>query len=127
MANRNYNRAQNLEKEVKSLFLDVAIGATGAPTLTKAMGTASIARNSAGNYTITLQDAYVRLMSFECMNLASSAQGLNFELVAESVASAKTIQFRCLDLDGTPSPTDPANPSRLLIRIDLKNSTADRS
>lgn len=127
MANRNFNRAQNLEKEVKSLFLDVAIGAAGAPTLTKALGTTSITRNSAGLYTIVLDDKYTRLMAVEIRNLAAVAQGLNFELVSETVSTSKTIVFRCLDLDGTPTETDPANPSRLLIRIDLKNSSAGNS
>jgi len=91
------------------------------------LGTTSITRNSTGLYTIVLDDKYIRLMSVEIRNLAAVAQGLNFELVSETVSTTKTIVFRCLDLDGTPSVTDPANPSRLLIRIDLKNSSAGNS
>ena len=33
MANRNFNRLQALDKEVKFLFLTAAIGAGGDPTL----------------------------------------------------------------------------------------------
>lgn len=120
MANRNFNRKQALEKEVKSLYLKVAIGATGAPTLSSGIGVASITRTSAGLYQITLQDKYASLKSFSVRHLASSAQDLNFQLKAEDVASAKTIDFFCLT---GASATDPANPSTLHIQIDLKNTT----
>lgn len=124
MAARNFNRLQALEKEVKSLYLQVAIGASGAPTLTKGLGSASIARNSAGNYTVTLQDKYVRLMGCQVMQLNSSAEDITVQLLAESVSSAKTVQFVC-KTDATA--TDPSSGSKLFIRLDLKNSTAGNS
>lgn len=121
MANRNFNRKQALEKEVKELHADVAVGASGAPTLTKGMGIASITRNSAGLYTMVLQDNYVRLMGMEVMQVAASAQALAFQIAAEDVDGAKTIQFRCMD--SSAAATDPSNGSRLLIRLELKNSS----
>lgn len=128
MANRNFNRAQNLEKEVKSLFADVAIGASGAPTLTKGLGITSFVQNATGDYTITLDDKYVRLMNFNCTQIQGAAiQGLVFQVLAETVSSTKTVRFSCVDLDGTPSAVNPTSGSRLLINIDLKNSTADHS
>lgn len=121
MANRNYNRAQNLEKEVKTLFADVAIGATGAPTLTKGLGITSIARNGAGDYTLTLDDKYTRLMHVNVQHLAASAEDLTAQLTAEDVSGDKTISF---STKAAAVETDPSDGSRLLIRIDLKNSSS---
>lgn len=120
MASRNFNRKQALEKEVKELYLDVAIGASGAPTLTRGVGIASISRDSAGVYDITLQDAYMRLMSVQVTQLVAAAEDLNFQLEAEAVASAKTIKLRCTTDDVE---TDPSSGSRLLIQINVKNSS----
>lgn len=125
MANRNFNRAQNLEKEVKSLFVDVAIGASGAPTLTKGLGIASVARVSAGLYDITLQDKYIRLMQCSVSQLVAAAQGINPQLVSEDVDGTKVIRVRFID--SAEAETDPDSGSRLLIRIDLKNSSAGNS
>jgi hypothetical protein len=121
MANRNYNRKQALEKEVKEIYLDVAIGSSGAPTLTKGLGVASISRSSTGLYVITLQDAYMRLMAAQVSILSASAQDIAAQLQAESVASAKTITFRTQVAAATVA--DPSSGSRILIRLDLKNSS----
>lgn len=122
MANRNYNRYQALEKEVKTIFAKVAIGSTGAPTLNAAqsLGVASISRTSAGLYVLTLQDAYMRLMHADIHVITPSAEDLKAHVSAESVASAKTVTFRC---DAAGTATDPASGDTLLIRVDLKNSS----
>lgn len=50
-----FPHAGNLEKEVVDLYLEVAIGATGAVgAYTRKRGIASIARQGAGDYIITL-------------------------------------------------------------------------
>jgi len=121
MASRNFNRAQALEKEVKSLFADVAIGASGAPTITKALGIASIVRNGAGDYTLTLDDKYTRLLHVSVQILAAAAEDITAQLVAEDVSSAKTIQFFT---KAAAVETDPSNGARLLIKVDLKNSSS---
>lgn len=120
MANRNFNRFQALEKEIKSLYAEVAIGASGAPTVTKALGITSVVRNSAGLYTITLDDKYNRLMSVEVRVVAPTAEDLNVQMAAADVTSAKTVQIRCVAAGVA---TDPASGDSLLIRIDLKNSS----
>ena len=122
MANRAFNRYQSLEKEVKSLYLDVAIGASGAPTLSRGLGVASITRSSTGLYVITLQDAYNRLLNARVTILNASAQDAHPQLVSESVASAKTISFRTIT-GSTGAVVDPANGARLLISLELKNSS----
>lgn len=122
MANRNFNRKQALDKEVKELYLDVAIGASGAPTLSRGLGAASISRSSTGLYVITLQDAYNRLMFADVQTLTASAEDIQAQLVSESVASAKTISFRTVKSSDA-TVVDPSNGARLLIKLELKNSS----
>ena len=114
MASRNFSRKQALEKEVKTLYADVAIGASGAPTLTKGLGVASIARTGAGAYTITLEDKYVRLMHVDIKELDSTSEDITFQLTAEDVDGAKTISFvsKAAAVD-----TDPQDGARLLIKL----------
>lgn len=121
MANRNFNRKQALEKEIKELYAKVTVGSSGAPTLTTGYGIASITRTSAGLYQLTLADKYVSLKHFEVTFLASTAQDIRAQIKAEDVASAKTIDF--FTLTGA-SATDPSSGQVMLIKIELKNTTA---
>lgn len=96
MADRNFYRKQSLQREVKQLFAKISIGATGAPTLVSgeaSQGVASVARNSAGNYTLTLQDKYAALLNAQVSLLGASHQGLVPQIIAEDVDGAKTLQF----------------------------------
>lgn len=122
MANRNWNRKQALEKEVKEIHARITVGSTGAPTLVAAdsLGVASIARNSAGLYTLTLQDTYNKLLHASVQIRTPSAEDIKANLVTESVASAKTLQFRCVAV-GTA--TDPASGDMIYVSLQLKNST----
>jgi len=122
MANRNFNRFQALEKEVKSLYAEVAIGASGAPTLTKGLGIESISRTSTGLYVITLQDKYNRLMHANVSILSASAQDAVSQLQAETVASNRTITFRT-QKGSDATVVDPTSGSVLHIKIDVKNSS----
>lgn len=120
MANRNFNRRQALEKEVKDLYAKVTIGVSGAPTLTVGYGIASITRTSAGLYRITLQDRYSSLKWFKAIHIKSSAEDLTFQLKAEAVNSAApTIDFFSL---ASGVATDPSNGDVLLIKIEVKNT-----
>lgn len=120
MASRSFNRKQALEKEVKEIFALVSVGASGAPTLTTGYGIASITRTSAGLYQITLQDKYVSLKFFEGILIKSSGEDIRFQLKAESVVSAKTIDF--FTLTGA-SATDPSSGSKMYIKIEVKDSS----
>lgn len=125
MANRNFHRVQSLSRETKFLHAKVAIGSSGAPTLDSdnSLGVTSIARNSTGNYTITLDDKYNSLLDFSVMQLNASAQDITIQLLAADVSSAKTIQFVC---KAAATATDPASSSTLYIKIALKNSSVVR-
>jgi hypothetical protein len=122
MANRNFNRKQALEKEVKEIYAKVAIGASGAPTLNVAqsLGVASISRTSAGLYVLTLQDKYMRLMHASIEVVTPSAENIKVHVSAEAVASARTITFRAV---AAAVATDPASGDTLLISLQLKNSS----
>jgi hypothetical protein len=110
MANRNWKRDRGaLTRGLIDLFANVAIGATGAPTLTVASseGIKSIARNSAGKYTITLQDQYSKgLKAFDYFLLlasgapASSANPAPVIRADNSAAAAKTVVLEFLDNTG---------------------------
>ncbi len=120
MANRKFEKVQALEKEIKHLYAEVSIGASGAPTIVRATGIASIARNSAGLYTLTLQDKYMRLMWAGVTIQSPTAEDLTAHLVAETVATNKTVQLRTLT---AATATDPASGDKLLIKLELKNSS----
>ena len=123
MANRNFNRKQALDKEIKEIYANVTIGASGAPTLVSAnsVGVASISRTSAGLYVLTLQDKYMKLMHAHVQIVTPVAEDIVSNVVSESVASAKTVTFRCTT-GGVA--TDPASGDSFLIALQLKNSTA---
>ena len=121
MASRNFNRFQALEKEVKTLYAEVAIGSSGAPTLTSGLGITSIVRNSAGVYIVTFDDKYVRFMAFSAHQLEATAEDLTFQVESEAVSASKTLQFQC---KAAAVETDPSSGSVLFLKFDLKNSTS---
>jgi len=122
MANRTFNDAQALEKEIKTLFAKISIGATGAPTLVKpgSLGIASVARSAQGDYLVTLEDKYPALMGFEGVLLVSSAEDITFQLKAEDVDGAKTFSFFT---KAAATATDPSNGSVIYLTIHLKNTS----
>lgn len=120
MANRTFNDAQALEKEVKTLFAKVTIGASGAPTLTKGLGVASITRTSAGLYELTLQDAYPAFMGMDIVQMLPALQDLTFQMNTETVLTTKKITFTC---KAAAVATDPTSTSVLFITLHLKNTS----
>jgi hypothetical protein len=129
-----YARQFNLIKEpsIMNLWAYVTIGAAGAPTLVKAKskGIKSIARNSSGDYTITLTDSYNGFCYFE-LTWDESANGPGnapaapqFWVKAYNVGTvgAGTIEFVCGNNSSVA--TDPASTEAMLINIHLKNSSA---
>lgn len=121
MANRNYNRKQALEKEVKEIYLEATIGSSGAPTLTRALGIESITRTGTGDYTIQLQDKYNRLMCTSISVEYPGPQAIFSRVDHESVAIDGKVYIGF----GTTgdSSRELSNGSVLKIRFDLKNSS----
>lgn len=123
MANRRLNQFRlSYEQPLVEIFARVAIGSTGAPTLTRGQGITSIVRNNTGLYTITLQDAFVQLVGVDVTQLSASALTAPLQqIVSQDVSSAKTVvvQFR----NAADAATDPASGSILFIRLTLRNSS----
>lgn len=126
MANRNFAEFRySLEKKVVDLFAKVTVGATGAPTLARGKGIASVVRNSAGLYTITLADKYNALLgaTVTCIVPTGVQAAPNPQIVSETVATTKTVVIQFNDLS-TPSATDPAEGESFLVHLALSNSSA---
>lgn len=107
-----------------ALFADLAIGGSGAPTLTANayLGFTSVARTGAGTYLVTLQDKYNRLLHASVKLGGSAFSGVfATEVTTDSVASAGTLVFTCYDATGTA--VDPASGSSMKIKLELKNSS----
>lgn len=115
MANRNFNRFQALEKEVKALYAEISFDGAGAPSIVKALGVASVELDGS-DIKLTLQDKYVRMLHVSVIEKsASPALTAPVAVVAEDVAGDKSI---------TLSNADALSSTSILVRIDLQNSTA---
>lgn len=121
MASRNFSRKQSLEKEVKELYVKADIGAAGAVVMRPSMGVKSVTLDAAGQYTVTLEDKYTELMSVSVMVESAAAQDIVVQMISHDVKSAKTIKLRTLKAAVETAPTDG---SVLIIKIDVKNTSA---
>lgn len=124
-----YNNVGTLENRVVHLYAKVTVGATGAPTLTSGNGIASIARNSAGNYTITFDDTYNEFLfaHFLVENAADQAPDtvgfvpkLDSHDVDASGGGTVTFAWQAAD-DG--ADVELANGTVFYAKFELRNST----
>ena len=114
MANRSFQRLQALDKQIKVIHGQFAVGASGAPTLSasKSVGVKSVTRNSAGDYSIVLgtpsgdSDLYSHFFGgyFDIQKstaLGGTSGGMAFQLKgAPTVSTDGTVNFIALDKDG---------------------------
>lgn len=116
----------SLESSIVDIYAKVAIGAAGAPTLNTAQskGVSSIVRNSAGRYTITFQDSYVRTMAAKgSFIVATTPASPNMSIVSDNIATLATptvvVQFSTGGVA-----TDPASGETALLQFSFKNSSS---
>lgn len=127
MADRNWARDQStLERGLVQLDFTIDIGATGAPTLPRTgTGIASVVRDTNGAYTLTLEDAYVALISAGLTTaavqntFAQSTAILNGTAAQQDVSSAKQVKFYTAVT--TPAADLPSG-SSVHVTLVLKNS-----
>lgn len=119
MASRYFKNVQASETGRVYTHAKVAIGATGAPTLLEGPFVASVVRDGAGEYTLTLDDSYNELFHFGIIQELAANQDLTFQLRDVDVQN-KTIQFACKTVA---TDTDPTADSILYIDLGLKNSS----
>lgn len=127
MSNRYMNQfAHSIEQSKVFLFGKVAIGATGAPTLSavNSKGIKSITRNSAGKYTIVLQDNYVRLYGASAKTVGNTCAAPTSWIFSEQVNSATSPSLILQFANAAGAATDPGNGETVLFQLILKNSTA---
>ena len=131
MANRNFNRLQAIDKEVKFLFLTATIGTGGDPTLneSKSVGVKSISDTAVGEYDITLgvpggdTDKYASLLFVQCMltdTLAITAGGgVSFQIETDDITNG-IIKLFALDKDGAIAEIRDGDVLQIIIAV--KNS-----
>ncbi len=128
MANRNYrsSSAYGYAAYPVSLRMKVSIGAAGAPTIASGtgMGITSITHNSAGDYSILLNNPYTSLMGvhvvFNSGASAPAAPLVNIESDAVATAAAPILRLQCRDIAAAAA--DPASGEIMHIEILLNNS-----
>lgn len=126
MSNRIYTQFHlSLEKQPVMLWAKAAIGASGAPTLNvpASKGVASIVRDSAGLYTITLTDAYQKLFLVQdCKILAAGApSSVGGMIVRSATIPGKVIQV--LFVDGAGAAVELNSGTTLLLKFELGRSS----
>lgn len=127
MANRNFSSdMRTMERGLVQLDFSINIGATGAPTLPRTgTGIASVVRDTDGAYTLTLEDAYVSLVTARFStgavqnSFAQSAVYLNGTAAQQDVSSAKQVKFYTAVT--TPAADLPSG-SSVHVTLVLKNS-----
>ena len=129
MSNRYMNQfAMSLEASKVFLFAKGVVDSSGDVSLTPAReskGFASIDHNGVGDYTIVLQDTYVRLLGLNITSQSASGIPANngVYIVAEAVSdpAQKTIDIGVYDHAG--SAVD-FNEEAILVEVILSNSSA---
>ena len=133
MANRNFNRVQALDKEIKHIYgqFDVDEG-TALQVLneSRSAGIKSVTLNSAGNYSVILgevggdSDLYPALYAVDIIILdgtvIGAGGGVAWQLMSDSVASDGTFIIQALDKEGVAVAVRTADIVKL--HIVLKNS-----
>lgn len=142
IANRNFSpNALSLSKKYVTLHARIAIGGLGAPTLqalnkqtgawaaapsTGWNGIKSVALNSAGNYTLVLQDSYVQLLAGWvgfAQDAAPAAPNTQVMATGTNVRSATSPQVT-IQTRAAATATNPASGEVLIVALELEDSTA---
>ncbi len=125
MNRRTYQFHSAFEAQTVALYMNVAIGATGAPTLTpnENKGIASITRTGVGAYTIALQDQYSRLLAADLTSIVASEPAAPvMSIVADNSASTSAPAI-LIQLSAAGVAADAASGEVLLMHFQMKNSS----
>ena len=137
MANRNFNRVQALDKEIKHIYgqFDVDEG-TALQVLneSRSAGIKSVTLNSAGNYSVILgevggdSDLYSALYAVDIIILdgtvIGAGGGVAWQLMSDSVASDGTFIIQALDKEGVAVAVRTADVVKLHIVLKNSNKSA---
>jgi hypothetical protein len=124
MANRTFQQFQGtLDKGIVHVQGSFAPAGTGAPTAVRGAGF-SVARTSAGLFTITLQDKYVSLISGQVSVQLATGDDKVVQLGTADVVTNKTVQIRVWDISAAAVADISADTNnRVNFVLILKNSS----
>jgi hypothetical protein len=127
MANRNFTRSQVLNRGEVILCGSFAPNGASPVDSASVQGIGfSVARTSAGLFTITLQDSYVSLLSAQVSLQLATGDDKVLQLGAIDVVSAKTVEVRVWDISAAAVADIAADANnRIHITLRLKNSTTN--
>lgn len=109
------------ERMPVNIYLQVSFGAVGAPTIQNGGSfVSSVVRNSAGDYTITLKDAYNRLLGVQATFINATAPASPGLFVKANNIQTKSIEV-VFNAAGTA--TDPGTGENVLMVISARNSS----
>ena len=118
MANRTFKGVQALNRGVVLIAGRVTQGASD-PSVTDGLGF-SVAKNGAGDYTLTLEDKYVGLLHAG-VTYVGAADETFAQVTAHDVSSAKTVQVKFYGDDGAAQAL--AENDQFTFMLALRNST----
>ena len=88
-----------MQRELKWLVMEVAIGATGAPTINAngSKGVTSITRAAAGDYDVVLDDAYSEVVNIHGTLFDAASEDIVFQLAVRDAdaTGGGTFSFFC--------------------------------
>lgn len=121
-----------LEIDVCFIYGNFAVGATGAPTLgaTGNKGITSVVRNSAGQYTVTLDDSYNAVLwaaaqVVDATNSDPTTVGVMSRVHDTSIttAGAGTVTFQFVSTATPGTVEDPRNGATVLFNVVVRRSS----
>ncbi len=99
MANKRKFKTWALQRELVTMTAEIAIGATGAPTLNTSgsPGFASVARAAAGDYNVVMSDPYNEIVWFDAKVLDPASEDIVCQLAVRDAdaAAGGTFSFFC--------------------------------
>ena len=137
MANRNFNRVQTLDKEIKHLYGQFAVDeGTALQVLneSRSVGIKSVTQNSAGNYSVILgevggdSDLYPALFAVDAIILdgtvIGAGGGVAWQLMSDSISTDGTFILQALDKEGVAVAIRTADIVKLHIVLKNSNKSA---
>ena len=129
MGNRIYDITKGLQKQTILLECNFAVGATGSVGALLGLGVTNVVRNNTGDYTVTLDDNYPRLLGFNVQFSGTSTSGIMNVMCNDATPQtsivAGTFSFKCYNASG--SAADPTNGSVCYINLLLRRSSVGQA
>ena len=122
MADKIFYGVQARNQGVKILTFSFLPAGSSAPTGLAGRGVASVVRDSAGKFTITLEDKYPALLSAEVLIAMNAVADLKAQLGAVDVSNAKTIVLNILAV-ATPTDIAANAANRVYVTLHLRNTS----